>query len=233
MSQRSYGDAVGSRDSGRWRSPRGHRSSRPRTRATRPEGYACGGVCACSTCHVYVTRGAELLSEKKTKRPTSSTRRSTCARARGSAASRRSCARARSRSRSRARASRRSRTSTPTSAAVHEVASRLARRTPGPFAQVLTSPAIFASPASSAGACVTRSIQSAMLQHRVLAHAARGHRGRADADAGGVERLSRVEGDAVVVEDDARAVERLRERLAGRRPCSSRRRGAGGCRSRR
>src|SRR5439155_21519236 len=28
-----------------------------------PEGYACGGVCACSTCHVYVTAGANLLSE--------------------------------------------------------------------------------------------------------------------------------------------------------------------------
>ncbi|MCU0691873.1 MAG: 2Fe-2S iron-sulfur cluster-binding protein [Polyangiaceae bacterium] len=28
-----------------------------------PEGYACGGVCACSTCHVYVHTGAELLSE--------------------------------------------------------------------------------------------------------------------------------------------------------------------------
>ncbi len=28
-----------------------------------PEGYACGGVCACSTCHVYVHEGAELLSE--------------------------------------------------------------------------------------------------------------------------------------------------------------------------
>src|SRR3954471_24862592 len=28
-----------------------------------PEGYACGGVCACSTCHVYVTKGAQLLSE--------------------------------------------------------------------------------------------------------------------------------------------------------------------------
>ncbi len=27
-----------------------------------PEGSACGGVCACSTCHVYVVRGAELLS---------------------------------------------------------------------------------------------------------------------------------------------------------------------------
>ena len=27
-----------------------------------PEGSACGGVCACSTCHVYVEEGAELLS---------------------------------------------------------------------------------------------------------------------------------------------------------------------------
>ena len=26
-------------------------------------GFACGGVCACSTCHVYVEKGAELLSE--------------------------------------------------------------------------------------------------------------------------------------------------------------------------
>ena len=26
---------------------------------------ACGGVCACSTCHVYVTKGAELLSEQE------------------------------------------------------------------------------------------------------------------------------------------------------------------------
>jgi ferredoxin, 2Fe-2S len=28
-----------------------------------PEGSACGGVCACSTCHVYVEQGGELLSE--------------------------------------------------------------------------------------------------------------------------------------------------------------------------
>ena len=28
-----------------------------------PEGSACGGVCACSTCHVYVERGMEQLSE--------------------------------------------------------------------------------------------------------------------------------------------------------------------------
>jgi 2Fe-2S ferredoxin len=32
-------------------------------RAKAPEGDACGGVCACSTCHVYVEEGAELLSE--------------------------------------------------------------------------------------------------------------------------------------------------------------------------
>jgi ferredoxin, 2Fe-2S len=30
-----------------------------------PEGYACGGVCACSTCHVYVLQGADLLTEKE------------------------------------------------------------------------------------------------------------------------------------------------------------------------
>ncbi len=28
-----------------------------------PEGYACGGVCACSTCHVYVVQGADCLTE--------------------------------------------------------------------------------------------------------------------------------------------------------------------------
>ena len=30
-----------------------------------PEGSACGGVCACSTCHVYVSQGASLLSEQE------------------------------------------------------------------------------------------------------------------------------------------------------------------------
>ncbi len=30
-----------------------------------PEGYACGGVCACSTCHVYVHAGGALLSEQE------------------------------------------------------------------------------------------------------------------------------------------------------------------------
>lgn len=32
-------------------------------KAGAPEGSACGGVCACSTCHVYVDVGLELLSE--------------------------------------------------------------------------------------------------------------------------------------------------------------------------
>ena len=35
------------------------------TMAHIPEGSACGGVCACSTCHVYVLKGANLLSEKE------------------------------------------------------------------------------------------------------------------------------------------------------------------------
>ncbi|WP_394847521.1 2Fe-2S iron-sulfur cluster-binding protein [Pendulispora brunnea] len=30
-----------------------------------PEGYACGGVCACSTCHIYVTKGSNLLSDQE------------------------------------------------------------------------------------------------------------------------------------------------------------------------
>lgn len=35
------------------------------TKAGFPEGSACGGVCACSTCHVYVVRGAALLSDQQ------------------------------------------------------------------------------------------------------------------------------------------------------------------------
>ncbi|MFO0679240.1 MAG: 2Fe-2S iron-sulfur cluster-binding protein [Polyangiaceae bacterium] len=34
-------------------------------KAGAPEGSACGGVCACSTCHVYVSKGANLLSESE------------------------------------------------------------------------------------------------------------------------------------------------------------------------
>jgi len=30
-----------------------------------PEGDACGGVCACSTCHVYVKEGLDDLTEAK------------------------------------------------------------------------------------------------------------------------------------------------------------------------
>lgn len=30
--------------------------------AKAPEGDACGGVCACSTCHIYVEKGGELLT---------------------------------------------------------------------------------------------------------------------------------------------------------------------------
>lgn len=30
-------------------------------------GYACGGVCACSTCHVYVKKGLRSLSPQKDK----------------------------------------------------------------------------------------------------------------------------------------------------------------------
>ncbi len=36
-------------------------------RAHAQVGYACGGVCACSTCHVYVKQGFSSLSEQKEK----------------------------------------------------------------------------------------------------------------------------------------------------------------------
>ncbi len=32
-------------------------------KAGAPEGDRCGGVCACSTCHVYVVKGIDALSE--------------------------------------------------------------------------------------------------------------------------------------------------------------------------
>ncbi len=35
------------------------------TKAHFPEGSACGGVCACSTCHVHVLQGAGLLTEQE------------------------------------------------------------------------------------------------------------------------------------------------------------------------
>jgi ferredoxin, 2Fe-2S len=34
-------------------------------RAHAQVGYACGGVCACSTCHVYVKEGGDSLSEQE------------------------------------------------------------------------------------------------------------------------------------------------------------------------
>jgi 2Fe-2S ferredoxin len=42
--------------------PVGHSILQAARQAHAPEGDACGGVCACSTCHVYVDQGAELLS---------------------------------------------------------------------------------------------------------------------------------------------------------------------------
>jgi 2Fe-2S ferredoxin len=35
------------------------------TKGHYPEGSACGGVCACSTCHVHILKGASLLSEQE------------------------------------------------------------------------------------------------------------------------------------------------------------------------
>lgn len=33
--------------------------------ANAPVGHSCGGVCACSTCHVWVRKGLESLSEQE------------------------------------------------------------------------------------------------------------------------------------------------------------------------
>jgi len=43
--------------------PTGHSILQASRKCGAPEGFACGGVCACSTCHVYVLKGLELLSE--------------------------------------------------------------------------------------------------------------------------------------------------------------------------
>src|SRR5436305_8432799 len=51
--------------------------------------------------------------------------------------------------------------------------------------------------------------EGADLLHFGLAEAARGHGGRAETDAAGIQGRVRVEGDGVFVDGDARAVERL------------------------
>ena len=43
--------------------PRGQTVLEAAKKAGAPEGDRCGGVCACSTCHVYVLRGIDELSE--------------------------------------------------------------------------------------------------------------------------------------------------------------------------
>jgi 2Fe-2S ferredoxin len=42
--------------------PMGESILKAAKKAHAPEGDACGAVCACSTCHVYVEEGQELLS---------------------------------------------------------------------------------------------------------------------------------------------------------------------------
>ena len=56
---------VGSRDTARSRCPSARRILEAAQKVDAPEGYACGGVCACSTCHVYVRRARALLSEQE------------------------------------------------------------------------------------------------------------------------------------------------------------------------
>ena len=53
---------VSNRTASRWRSPWGARSWRPPAQTDAQVGSACGGVCACSTCHVYVKEGLQQLS---------------------------------------------------------------------------------------------------------------------------------------------------------------------------
>ena len=84
MAERTFADAEGHVRPGRRSTIEvraGHRrSSRRRRRRRAQVGSACGGVCACSTCHVYVKQGLDSLSEIDGQaRRTSWTRRSTCA----------------------------------------------------------------------------------------------------------------------------------------------------------
>lgn len=45
--------------------PRGASILEAAKKSGAPEGDRCGGVCACSTCHVYVKTGAALLAEQE------------------------------------------------------------------------------------------------------------------------------------------------------------------------
>ncbi|MBI5477207.1 MAG: 2Fe-2S iron-sulfur cluster binding domain-containing protein, partial [Deltaproteobacteria bacterium] len=45
--------------------PRGTTLLEAGQRAHAQLGHACGGKCACSTCHVYVRAGGESLSESR------------------------------------------------------------------------------------------------------------------------------------------------------------------------
>ena len=94
------GGERGARLKTRWRSFGSRATARSRCRsgddprggaeeAARRRAIACGGVCACSTCHVYVTRGSELLSEQEGRRSRHSRQGIRRARRRASGASRR------------------------------------------------------------------------------------------------------------------------------------------------
>jgi 2Fe-2S ferredoxin len=47
--------------------PRGTSLLQAAKKAGAQVGYACGGVCACSTCHVYVRQGFDSLSDQEEK----------------------------------------------------------------------------------------------------------------------------------------------------------------------